>query len=601
MPEPQGKLTFREQMRGFPVWQIFVISIIRFAEPVAFTSLFPFVYFMIRDFGIAKNKADIATYSGYLSASFAFFQFLCCVQWGRASDRVGRKRILLMGLFGTAASMTLFGFSPNFYVAVFARSAMGCLNGNIAVLRTAIGEIATERRHQAMAFSTLPLLWNIGAVVGPMIGGSKYLTRPKTDPDAIEPNDLFIGDDSVYERFITKFPYALSSIVVASFLLFSLVVGVLFLEESHPKFKNRRDRGLEIGDAFRRFIGVDVPLRPWQRPKKSKAPVYNRLPTTSSSNTDVIDIDSDNDNDNEIIPFNQPQQLYASTADEVVDSDESSDSIASNEYMSRRMSEALVRRYSSTQLGPVISSNFETESIITTNAVQGFNREIFTAPVLQTIVANFLTSFHNIVYAEFLPVLLAGDLLVDEIKFPFTLKGGFGFESSSIGTLLSSTGLVGGLGIMFIFPIIDRNFKTINAYRVSALIFPFTYAILPYLVFTLHSYNPNYSPGLTKKLLYTLCCCNSFCGSVGFPNILILIHRASPAKHRAFINGSALSLSSLARFIGPILFGYIMSVTNKYSIGEVAWFLLSLVAIVCVVQAFFMKDYDEDLKDDEQV
>ncbi|KAK6464839.1 major facilitator superfamily domain-containing protein [Scheffersomyces coipomensis] len=598
MSEPVKKLTFREQMKGFPAWQIFVISIIRFAEPVAFTSLFPYVYFMIRDFGIAKNKADIATYSGYLSASFAFFQFLCCVQWGRASDRVGRKKILLLGLLGTASSMVLFGFSANFYIAMLARSSMGVLNGNIAVLRTAIGEIATERRHQAMAFSTLPLLWNIGAVVGPMIGGSKYLTRPK---NSVSSDAIFTGDDSSYEKFITKFPYALSNIVVALFLLFSFSVGILFLEESHPRFKNKRDRGLEIGDSIRRFFGFDIPPRPWQKAsiKSSSKKSVVRKPKTPSPEAQPEDLAIDSDD--EITPFNQPQQLYASTNqdnEEGVGSD--TDSIESiNGIMSRRMSAALVRRYSSNQLGPVISSNFETESIITTNIEQGFNKEIFTAPVVQTIIANFLTSFHNIVYSEFLPVLLAGDLLVDEIKFPFTLKGGFGFESSTIGMLLSTTGLIGGLGILFIFPIIDRNFKTINAYRASALIFPFSYAVLPYLVFTLHEYNPNFPKGLTKKLLYVLCCCNSFSGSVGFPNILILIHRSSPAKHRAFINGSALSLSSLARFIGPILFGYIMSTTDKYSIGEVAWFSLSFLSICCVIQAFFMKDYEEDLKDDE--
>ena len=143
-------------MKGFPLWQMFVISCIRFSEPIAFTSLFPYVYFMIRDFNIAPHSTDIAKYSGYLSASFAFCQFFCCVQWGKASDKYGRKKILLMGLLGTAVSMIIFGFSPNFWVAVFARSLMGCLNGNIAVLRTAIGEIATHKNHQSIAFSTLP-------------------------------------------------------------------------------------------------------------------------------------------------------------------------------------------------------------------------------------------------------------------------------------------------------------------------------------------------------------------------------------------------------------------------------------------------------------
>ena len=99
---------------------------------------------MIRDFNIAPHSTDIAKYSGYLSASFAFCQFSVVYNGEKHPINMVAK-ILLMGLLGTAVSMIIFGFSPNFWVAVFARSLMGCLNGNIAVLRTAIGEIATHK------------------------------------------------------------------------------------------------------------------------------------------------------------------------------------------------------------------------------------------------------------------------------------------------------------------------------------------------------------------------------------------------------------------------------------------------------------------------
>lgn len=79
-----GNLTFREQLSGFPVWQMIIICIIRFSEPISFTSLFPYVYFMIRDFKIAPTEEDISKYSGYLASSFAFAQFLFAVQWGNS-------------------------------------------------------------------------------------------------------------------------------------------------------------------------------------------------------------------------------------------------------------------------------------------------------------------------------------------------------------------------------------------------------------------------------------------------------------------------------------------------------------------------------------
>ena len=63
--------------------------------------------------------------------------------------------------------------------ALIARCLAGVLNGNVAVLRTMIGEIAVEKRHQPLAFLTMPLLFNFGAIIGPAIGGSTYLTKPK--------------------------------------------------------------------------------------------------------------------------------------------------------------------------------------------------------------------------------------------------------------------------------------------------------------------------------------------------------------------------------------------------------------------------------------
>ncbi|KAL6453706.1 hypothetical protein SBY92_005278 [Candida maltosa Xu316] len=549
-------------MKGFPVWQMVVISIIRVSEPITFTSLFPYVFFMIRDFEIAPTPADIAKYSGYLSASFAFCQFLCCVQWGKASDKYGRKPILLCGLAGTALSILIFGFSQNFWVAMFARSLMGSLNGNIAVLRTAIGEIATHRNHQSIAFSTLPLLWNFGAVIGPIIGGSKYLTRPKKRND---------DENSLYNRFMNRFPYALSNIVIASILVFSLIVGFLFLEETQERARKKRDIGLEIGDFILTKLGFEVPTRPWQKKRIAEE--------TNEEQTNLI---------------SEPQPFYNTIDGEEDDDDESDDSPKFIGPMTRRYSDALVRRYSSAQLGPVLTTTTTNNSIISTNIEQKFTSDIFTAAVVQTIIVNFLLSFHNIVYSEFLPVMLAGQVMPEKSKFPLKIVGGFGYDSDTIGTLLSFTGLVGTLSVMFIFPVLDRNYKTITSLRASQILFPLAYPILPYLIFTLRAYKSANPPWLTKYLLYGMCCIMTASNAIGFPNILVLIHRAAAPQHRAFINGTALSLNSLARFLGPMIWGYVMTLSEKFEVGELSWVLLGFLALVCSFYTFVMKDYEED-------
>lgn len=92
-------------------------------------SIFPYIYHMVRSFKITQNEDQVAIYAGLVTSSFAFAEFLASIFWGRLSDRIGRKPVLLTGLAGTGLSMIMFGFSPNLQVALVARALGGILNG----------------------------------------------------------------------------------------------------------------------------------------------------------------------------------------------------------------------------------------------------------------------------------------------------------------------------------------------------------------------------------------------------------------------------------------------------------------------------------------
>ncbi len=92
-------------------------------------SIFPYVYYMVASFKITDDDRHIAIYAGMVTSAFAFAEFSTGVVWGRLSDRVGRKPILLTGLAGTGLSMLIFGFSPNLQTALLARALGGLLNG----------------------------------------------------------------------------------------------------------------------------------------------------------------------------------------------------------------------------------------------------------------------------------------------------------------------------------------------------------------------------------------------------------------------------------------------------------------------------------------
>ena len=98
-------------------------------------SIFPYTYFMVEDFfrnnPSKQDPATIAVYAGMVTSAFAFAEFSSGVAWGRLSDKVGRKPVLLIGLAGTALSMMIFGLAPNMPVALLARVLGGLLNGYV--------------------------------------------------------------------------------------------------------------------------------------------------------------------------------------------------------------------------------------------------------------------------------------------------------------------------------------------------------------------------------------------------------------------------------------------------------------------------------------
>ncbi|CCG83686.1 protein of unknown function [Taphrina deformans PYCC 5710] len=221
-------------MPGLPKRQLFVLSCCRLAEPIAFTSVFPYLYNLIRDLHITDDEKKIGKYGGLVSSVFSLGSFLTGLAWGRASDTYGRKPIILLGLIGTIISTLIFGFSTSIYQLVGARLAAGLLNGNVGVIRTVVAEMVTDRRYQATAFSIMPIVWSIGSIFGPALGGAL------ADPVRAYP---WLFKDN---KFFTKFRYALPNLVTAALLLVGVSIGWLFLDETLAIKKGEEDTGLRV-------------------------------------------------------------------------------------------------------------------------------------------------------------------------------------------------------------------------------------------------------------------------------------------------------------------------------------------------------------------
>jgi len=72
--EPESPAVQPRKMAPYPWKQLLVLACCRFSEPVAMTSSFPYLFFMIRDFHLTDDEKQIARYAGLLASCFSFAQ-----------------------------------------------------------------------------------------------------------------------------------------------------------------------------------------------------------------------------------------------------------------------------------------------------------------------------------------------------------------------------------------------------------------------------------------------------------------------------------------------------------------------------------------------
>lgn len=146
-----------------PIFILFVSLII---VMLGFGIVVPILPFYVAHFGATGQAL------GLLMAIYSIMQFIFAPVWGRLSDRVGRKPVLLIGLSGYALAFALMGLSHNFTQLLLARTLAGILSS--ATLPTALAYVAdtttADRRSSGMGLMGAAM--GLGMIFGPMIGGA---------------------------------------------------------------------------------------------------------------------------------------------------------------------------------------------------------------------------------------------------------------------------------------------------------------------------------------------------------------------------------------------------------------------------------------------
>ncbi|KAL8933181.1 MAG: hypothetical protein Q9211_005922 [Gyalolechia sp. 1 TL-2023] len=176
------------------------------------------------------NPDKVGLYVGLIASSFALAQFATNFLWGWLSDQIGRKPVVLLGTICTAACFLAFGFCRTLWQAIIVQVIMGLVNGNQGVVSTCLGEI-TDRTNQSRAFVYLPVIYGLGGITGPLLGGT--LVKSGSRPSKHDP-----------------YPYLLPNLVSAAVLLIDLVLTMIYLEESLEEAKNLPPLGKRVGNLI---------------------------------------------------------------------------------------------------------------------------------------------------------------------------------------------------------------------------------------------------------------------------------------------------------------------------------------------------------------
>jgi DHA1 family tetracycline resistance protein-like MFS transporter len=179
-------------VRRDPLLPLYLVNLV---GALGFSIVLPFLVFLIEDFG------GNAFVYGLVGATYPAFQFIGAPVLGRWSDRMGRRRVLVISQIGTVASWMLFGVAVlvpvtelgevsapllgDFTVTVpllivfLARAIDGSTGGNVSVANAYIADRSTPET-RARNFGRMGVAFSAGMIGGPALASLLGAVDPST-------------------------------------------------------------------------------------------------------------------------------------------------------------------------------------------------------------------------------------------------------------------------------------------------------------------------------------------------------------------------------------------------------------------------------------
>ena len=176
---------------------------ITFVDIIGFSMLLPVLPYFVTHFGMS------AIVVGLLLSTFSFCQLVSGPIWGNVSDRIGRKRVLIISQIGATIGWAMLAFAPSILWVFVARIVEGVSGGNIGVTQAYVADLV-EGKDRARAFGFISATFAAAMVFGPAGGGLLY----------------------------SRFGFAAPFLAASALQLLTLILTIVLLPESRSKIED---------------------------------------------------------------------------------------------------------------------------------------------------------------------------------------------------------------------------------------------------------------------------------------------------------------------------------------------------------------------------
>lgn len=238
-----------------------------FIDLIGFGIIIPVLPLYAKQFG-----ADGFTV-GLLLTSYSLMQFFFAPMWGRLSDKIGRRPVLLISLCTSAIGYTIWGFSNSLPMLFLSRIVAGFGNANLAVAQAFISDVTPED-YRSQGMGMIGAAFGLGFVLGPAIAGIStsfgvhpntlgfvaavfsvidliftaiYLPEPKSRSESS--HNPFANGASFYFSTVTDKRFFLSMFIIfiSTFAFANMETTLVLLTAQYYNFNYRENSSLFVG------------------------------------------------------------------------------------------------------------------------------------------------------------------------------------------------------------------------------------------------------------------------------------------------------------------------------------------------------------------